>query len=190
MRATKIVLLTLVVVGVVAALGLWVFLKQGLSARAEPSRLEERVARIARGIATPAEARAMENPHPTAPESISAVKEHYVEHCAVCHALNGSGETVFGGNMYPRVPDLRNPETQSLTDGELHYIISEGVRFTGMPAFAGEESSEKIWELVPFLRRLPHLSEEELREVEKLAEGDPDSSQEPMELPHAHGTSR
>lgn len=62
MRATKIVLLTLVVVVVVAALGLWVFLKQGLSARAEPSRREGRVARIARGIAMPAEAKAMENP--------------------------------------------------------------------------------------------------------------------------------
>lgn len=190
MRAAKIVLLTLVVVVVVAVLGVWIFLKQGLSARAEPLRLEEQVARFARGFATPAEARAMETPYPPTPESISAAKEHYVEHCAVCHALNGSGDTVFGRNMYPRVPDLRSPETQSLTDGELHYIIGEGVRFTGMPAFAGEESSEEIWELVPFLRRLPHLSEEELREVEELAEGDPDSSREPLELPHAHGTSR
>ena len=189
MRATKIVLLTLVVVGVVAALGLWVFLKQGLSARAEPSRLEERVARIARGIATPAEARAMENPYPTAPESISAVKEHYVEHCAVCHALNGSGETVFGENMYPRVPDLRDSETQNLTDGELHYIIS--VRFTGMPAFGAEESSEEIWELVPFLRHLPHLSEEELEELERMAGGDMDAGTGGAdEPPHPHGIGR
>lgn len=191
MRATKIVLLTLVAVAVVASLGLWVFLKQGLSARAEPSRLEERVARVARGIATPSEARATENPLPATPESLAAAKEHYVEHCAVCHALNGSGETVFGENMYPRVPDLRSPETQSLTDGELHYIISEGVRFTGMPAFGAEESSEEIWELVPFLRRLPHLSEEELEELERMVGDDMDAGAGGAdEPPHPHGIGR
>jgi mono/diheme cytochrome c family protein len=186
MRATKIVLLTLVVVVGVAILGVWMFLKRGLSARPEPSRLEERVARIARGIATPAEARTMENPVPATPANMAAAKEHYVEHCAACHALDGSGETILGRNMYPRAPDLRRSETQNLADGELHYIISEGVRFTGMPAFGGDESTVEIWQLVPFLRRLPHLSEEELKELETMAGGDRDDVEGADRPPHEH----
>ena len=73
--------------------------------------------------------------------------------------------------MYPKVPDLRDSETQKLTDGELYYIISNGVRFTGMPAFGGEDSPEEIWKLVLFIRRLPNLPPEELQEMEKMATG-------------------
>ncbi len=187
MRAAKIVLLTLGGVVVVAALSGWLLLKQGLSAREKPSRLEARMARIARRIATPAGARLMENPYTPTQESISEAMKHFVEHCAACHALDGSGDTVFGRNMYPRTPDLRSQESQSLTDGELYYIISNGVRFTGMPAFAGEESAEEIWELVPFLRRLPHLSEEELEEMQSRTTGETDEEKAATSDPsHVH----
>lgn len=89
------------------------------------------------------------------------------------------------------MPDLRSQETQGLTDGELYHIISNGVRFTGMPAFAGEESAEEIWELVPFLRRLPHLSEEDVKELERMAGGDMDAGTGGAdEPPHPHGIGR
>jgi mono/diheme cytochrome c family protein len=185
MRASKVVLLTLGGVVTVAVLAVWVLLKQGISARAEPSPLEARLARLARRIATPANARALKNPYPPTQESVFAVKKHFVDHCSACHALDGSGNTVFGRNMYPRVPDLRGRETQNLSDGELHYIISNGVRFTGMPAFAGEEAADEIWKLVSFIRRLPELSPEELREMEQMSSEaeDGDSGEEPS---HAH----
>ena len=73
--------------------------------------------------------------------------------------------------MYPKVPDLRDQETQKLTDGELYYIISNGVRFTGMPAFGGEDSPEEIWKLVLFIRRLPNLSPEELKRMQRMPTG-------------------
>jgi len=73
----------------------------------------------------------------------------------------------MGLNLYPRVPDLRAPASQKLSDGELHYIIENGVSLTGMPAWrnAQRESSAAIWNLVVFLRSLRPLTQEELAQA-------------------------
>ena len=57
-----------------------------------------------------------------------------------------------------------------MTDGELFYIIENGVRFTGMPAFATgtAEGEEESWKLVHFIRRLPRLSAPELERMKEL----------------------
>lgn len=94
---------------------------------------------------------------------------HFVEHCSVCHGVDGRGGTTFGRNMYPKVPDLTLADTQQLKDGELFYIVSNGIRFSGMPAFGGEDSPQEIWHLVAFLRRLPQLSPEELKRMWETA---------------------
>jgi hypothetical protein len=59
-------------------------------------------------------------------------------------------------------------ETQSLSDGELFYVIEQGVRLTGMPAWGGPGSAEGSWHLVHFIRHLPSLTAEERMEMEKL----------------------
>ena len=137
--------------------------RHGFSAREKPSRFEEFLARHARKIATPAGSKELKNPYSANPETSSAARDHWVEHCATCHALDGSGDTVIGRNLYPKAPDLRDATTQGLSDGELYYIISDGIRFTGMPAWGGEHSPEENWQLVSFIRRLPNLSPEELK---------------------------
>src|SRR2546429_9187868 len=68
------------------------------------------------------------------PEDLRDARLHFADHCAVCHANDGGGQTMIGSGLYPKPPDLRLAETQSLTDGELFWIIENGVRFTGMPA--------------------------------------------------------
>lgn len=186
MRSTKIVLLTLVGVAVVALMGIGVFLRHGFSARVAPSRAEARIARIARSVAMPREYKDMKNPS-SQNDSADEAKRHYVNHCASCHAIDGSGNTAFGRNMYPRVPDLRADETQRLSDGELFYVIANGVRFTGMPAFGGEESPEEIWPLVPLLRRLKNLPQEELLVMGRMAmEPMGEHSEDGKKSPHMH----
>jgi len=143
--------------------------RHGFSAREKPSRFEEFLARHARKIATPADAGELKNPYLTNPEGLSAAREHWVDHCATCHALDGSGNTVIGRNLYPKAPDLRDATTQALSDGELYYITSDGVRFTGMPAWGGEHTPEETWQLVSFIRRLPSLSADELKLMEQQA---------------------
>ena len=143
--------------------------RHGFSAREKPSRVEEFFARHARRIATPSDAKQLRNPYPVTPESLVAAREHWVVGCASCHALDGGGNTVLGRNLYPPAPDMRAAYVQTLADGELYYIITNGVRFTGMPAWGGEHSSEETWQLVSFIRRLLTLSPEELKQMEKLA---------------------
>ncbi|OFW06378.1 MAG: hypothetical protein A3G20_07965 [Acidobacteria bacterium RIFCSPLOWO2_12_FULL_59_11] len=146
-------------------------LRHGFSARDEPSRLEALLARHVRRIAIPASAKEFQNPYPVTEEKLTEAREHWVAHCTLCHALDGSGYTAIGRNLYPKPPDLRQADTQQLSDGELFYIIRNGIRFTGMPAWDGEDSSEEIWTVVSLIRRLPGLSPEEIEELERLEQG-------------------
>jgi mono/diheme cytochrome c family protein len=144
------------------------FFHGGISARTAPSRMETMVAREVRHMAIPTEFTKLQNPVPGSPENIHEGMMHFADHCAVCHDNDGSGETMFGHGLYPKPPDLRREETQKLSDGELFWIIENGVRFTGMPAFGGEiGSQEDSWKLVQFIRHLPHVTEEERMEMER-----------------------
>ena len=138
----------------------------GLSARAKPSRFEAFLAERVRDLATPAATRERRNPLSPTPLDIAEGRDHFADHCAICHANNGSGRTQIGGNMYPPAPDMRESGTQNLTDGELFSIIENGVRFTGMPGWDGE--AEDNWKLVLFIRHLPQLSQQELELMKEI----------------------
>jgi mono/diheme cytochrome c family protein len=141
----------------------------GLTAREQPGPLETSVARAARRFAIPASERARMNPVPRSDDAVSAGLDHFADHCAVCHANDGSGETDFGRGMFPKPPDMRAAATQEMTDGELFYVIENGIRFTGMPAFGGQPEGEtSSWQLVHFIRRLPALSQAELDRMATL----------------------
>jgi mono/diheme cytochrome c family protein len=142
----------------------------GLRARATPGALETRVARSVRSLAIPGSERDRRNPVTRSDEAILGALEHYADHCAICHANDGSGATDIGRGLFPPPPDLRAAATQQLTEGELFYIIENGVRFTGMPAFGTgtREGEEESWKLVHFIRHLPHLSEQERGRMESL----------------------
>jgi mono/diheme cytochrome c family protein len=177
---------TLVIIVAVALLGLVVavaasFLHDGLSSRATPNRFEIMVARNARHLAIPSNARLAQNPLLASAEDLRDARLHFADHCAVCHANDGGGQTMIGKGLYPKPPDLRLPETQNLTDGELFWIIENGVRFTGMPAFSngGEHGGmQNSWKLVHFIRHLPHLTAAERIEMERYNPKGPDDRAE------------
>lgn len=95
---------------------------------------------------------------------------HWADHCAVCHGADGRGDTAIGENLYPPAPDMRDRDTQSLSDGELFYLIRNGVRFTGMPGWATlpPEEDEASWQLVHLIRMLPELSQGDVDGIEAL----------------------
>jgi mono/diheme cytochrome c family protein len=156
------------VTGAVAALA---YVKStGLSARATLGPAETTMARRVRAWAVPSEYRDLRNPVLRNDESVRNGMEHFADHCATCHANDGSGDTEMGRGMFPPAPDMRNRATQELADGELFYIIEHGVRFTGMPGWGtgtieGEEAS---WHLVHFIRHLPNLTPEEIEAMEAV----------------------
>ncbi len=150
-------------------LTIWL-LPGSFSAKGTPSDLEVTLARFARHWATPSAFRDANNPIPVEPKILADALHHFADHCANCHGNDGSGKTPMGPNFYPPVPDLRDPMIQAMSDGELFYVIHYGVRFTGMPAWGnGEpEKDTESWKLVHFIRRLPHITPEEVRMMKTM----------------------
>ena len=177
--------LGIVFVFAVALLTGWALIRQsrGFSTREQPTPMESWVAGQARAMAMPAEAKSRTSPIATSPEVLDAARAHWADHCASCHANDGSGDTVIGKNLYPPAPDMRLPATQQLTDGELFYIIQNGIRMTGMPAWGtgASHDEEDSWKLVHFIRHLPQITLEEKKAMEKLNPKSPDDLREEQE---------
>jgi mono/diheme cytochrome c family protein len=178
MRIPRILFLCLLLVVVAGGIWLYWFLTaHGFSAREKPAAFETFLARHARRLATPPGAKELKNPVGQTELAIAEARDHFADHCAICHANDGSGKTMINEGLYPPAPDMRQTETQALSDGEIFYIIKNGVRFTGMPGWGGED--EENWKLVHFIRRLPRLTAKELElmqeinkmEVEKHSDG-------------------
>src|SRR5262245_21703410 len=123
MRFLRNLLLLLVLVVALGAAGVFWLIRNGVSARARPGRVETIVARRLRTMAIPRESRDARNPVASSPEVLRDGREHFADHCAVCHANDGSGDTQMGQGLYPKAPDMRQAGTQDLSDGELYYII-------------------------------------------------------------------
>ena len=174
MRTTVHILIALLlVVASIMVIGIVYVRSTGLRGQPAPGPIETRVARAMRGFAIPSDRKARSNPLEASKDTITSGLEHFARYCAMCHANDGSGKkTPIGNGLYPKPPDLRAAATQNLTDGELFYIIENGVRFTGMPAFGtGEEDpagAKQVWQLVHFIRLLPRIAREEIEHMESL----------------------
>jgi mono/diheme cytochrome c family protein len=166
----KAFLLLLALTVAAAAVGLWYFVNSGVSAREQPGRAEEFMAQRVRNMAISRRAKSLANPVASSGEVIAEGRAHFADHCAICHANDGSGNTEMGRGMWPKVPDMRLARTQNLSDGDLFWIIENGIRFTGMPAWGtGTKDSETAsWHLVHFIRHLPKLTPQELEEMKTL----------------------
>jgi len=160
----------LIVVLVLVA-GLWIsgLVPHCCGARQAPSSIESALARRLHSFSMPSDARPSKNPFASSPDILREASRHFADHCATCHANDGRGNTEMGRNLYPPAPDMRLARTQQLTDGELYYIIRNGVRWTGMPAW-GEPGGDDAdsWKLVLFIRHLPDINADELHDMERF----------------------
>ena len=190
MSRSNVILAVVLVVAALAILAAASLLHNGLSSRATPTSFEAMLARNARHMAIPADARKQQNPAPASQDNLRDARLHFADHCAICHGNEGTGDTLIGKGLYPKPPDLRAAETQKLSDGELFWIIENGVRFTGMPAFGGNHGSqEDSWKLVRFIRHLPQLSNDERLEMERNnPKGPGDRTEENEEEDFLRGT--
>jgi len=168
MRIRTAVLAVVVIAAILLAAVTFIRL-DGFSARAQPSTPERLIARAARHLAVPRSARDAQNPLPFSADAWADARAHFADHCATCHGNDGRGDTEIGRNLYPKAPDMRLDDTQRLTDGELYWIIENGVRLTGMPAWGdGDADDADTWKLVHFIRHLSDLTAEQLEEMEHL----------------------
>jgi mono/diheme cytochrome c family protein len=154
-------------------------IQRGFSAREKPTVIESSLAAFARERSIPSHYKTMKNPVTATPEVLHEAMAHWADHCATCHANNGSGNSMFGKGLYPRPPDMRQQHTQQLSDGVLYYTIKNGVRLSGMPAF-GDPGDEDLatWKLVAFIRHLPSLTRDEELEMEQMNPKTPEEIEE------------
>lgn len=139
-----------------AGLAVFAALSFNLAALPEPGPVETRIVNSAKRFLIHRASRTGIPPRPAdIKASVEAGGEHYGFDCSVCHADDGRGQRPPGEWMYPRAADLTSKRVQSYSDEELFWIIQNGIRFTGMPAFAKVESANHIWDLVNYVRTLP-----------------------------------
>ena len=149
-----------------AALGAGIVVTAGMpdfSASKPPGRLEQRVATFALNRSIKRHAPKVANPLGRSPEAVAAGLALFKTHCVACHGAPGADPTDGGASLNPPAPGLTLARVQARSDGELQWIVSNGIRMTGMPAFGASRSEEEVWQLVAVLRRLPRLSPEERR---------------------------
>jgi cytochrome c553 len=100
--------------------------------------------------------RRQRNPLIESPSTLADGKEAFSHYCVACHGMDGQNTGVpFADRMSPPVPSLASSEIQSYTDGQLKWVIDNGIWPSGMPASKGTLSDEEIWSIVIYLRRLP-----------------------------------
>ncbi len=146
-------------VAAVGAVALVALVVRGFSARESPSALEKGAARLVRNVAIPRAAHRASSPLQRTPEVLAHGRDLFHAKCADCHGALGDGNGATGRQLYPRASDLRSAATQALSDGDLHYIIAEGVQHTGMPALDPPNGAldADAWALVQYVRSLAPL---------------------------------
>ena len=98
----------------------------------------------------------IQNPLSASPETIASGKDAFAHYCVACHGLDGQNTGVpFAEHMSPPVPSLKSATVQAYTDGQLKWIVENGISPSGMPASKGILTDEEIWSIVIFLRHLP-----------------------------------
>lgn len=96
------------------------------------------------------------NPLPNTPESRKTGAEHFQHHCQICHGLDGHNTGVpFADTMSPPVADLGEKSVQAYSDGQLKWIIQNGIRFSGMPGWSGVLDDNEQWAIICYIRHLP-----------------------------------
>lgn len=131
-----------------------VILSHGIEAT-HPGNLEDRVMRRAKHDIFVGN-RQQRNPLTISTETLADGKEAFSHYCVACHGIDGQNTGVpFADRTSPPVPSLASPEIQSYTDGQLKWVIDNGIWPSGMPASKGTLSDEEIWSIVIYLRHLP-----------------------------------
>jgi mono/diheme cytochrome c family protein len=97
-----------------------------------------------------------QNPLPNTPATWADGKEAFSHYCVACHGMDGQNSGVpFIDHISPPIPSLASDEVQRYTDGQLKWILDNGIWPSGMPGSKGTLSDDELWSIVAYLRHLP-----------------------------------
>jgi len=120
-----------------------------------PGKLESGVANFAKHHVLIG-GKGQKNPLPANAQTLADGKEAFSHYCVVCHGNDGQNTGVpFADHISPPIPSLASPDVQRYTDGQLKWILDNGIRPSGMPGSKGILSDDELWSIVVYLRHLP-----------------------------------
>jgi cytochrome c553 len=110
--------------------------------------------------------RKQKNPLPNTPENWADGKEAFSHYCVACHGMHGQSTGVpFVEHISPPIPSLASEDVQRYTDGQLKWILDNGIKPSGMPGSKGTLSDDELWSIVIFLRHLPPAGSQGVPEI-------------------------
>ena len=152
----KAVLVSVLCLAAIAIVGASLASSFNLSALPDPGRFETSVADGAKNFLVHREARASSlKESPITQSDLDNAQNVFGSECATCHGNDGRMPTDLGRGLYPRAPDLGSEEVQHWSDRELFWIIRNGIRLSGMPAFGKQLTDQETWSLVHYVKSLP-----------------------------------
>ena len=159
MRVIGGILIGWILIGLFIGIVFWTG-SYNVAATNSAGRFERKFAAFALDHAIEKRAPTQSNPF-TKPEDIRFGLAHFKENCLDCHGAPGVEESEFGQGLNPPAPDLTLPAVQRMRDGELYWVVANGIRMTGMPAFSPTHKPDEIWKMVAFVRHMPEITKEE-----------------------------
>jgi mono/diheme cytochrome c family protein len=164
------------VVGAVVAGAIIVFLvmpRMQWNATAPPSGVERWITGYALSKWVSANASDEHNPIAATPENLRDGEHEYDEHCAVCHGFDGSAQNRIGADFSPPIIKL-NSGLRRMSDGKFYFIVSNGIRMSGMPGFGTRHSADELWKIIVWVRHFPDLTAQERAVIESRIKGEED----------------
>ena len=151
----RVLMIAVALVAGVLLIGWLAFSSFSLAAVAEPGGTETYLAIKAKHLLIARAVREGVPPRPLDRAASAAQGDNtFTVRCSLCHGEDAQSRTPIGQWMYPRATDLTSSEVRSYSDQELFWIVKNGIRLSGMPAFGKTETDEKIWNMIDHLRTL------------------------------------
>ena len=175
----------LIVVSVIGGLLLVALILPAMnwSATRKPGEVERKLASYVTSAWIRRNADAQSNPFRPTPENLKAGEGDFDEHCSGCHGLTASGENRLEADFYPPVAKLTG-DTQKWSDGELYFIVANGIRLTGMPGFGKQHDPKEIWGMILWVRHLAQLSPSEKVAIESRMRMTTEQHEKMMQMMH------
>ncbi|HKX27852.1 MAG TPA: cytochrome c [Blastocatellia bacterium] len=111
----------------------------------------------------PASAKKLKSPLNAETEVIEAGKQLFNKHCAVCHGPDGQAKTKVAATMKPKPTDLTAKAMHGITDGEIYWVVTNGIKTSGMPAYKVKTNDTQRWQMTLYVKHLmgdhPHAGQ-------------------------------
>jgi len=99
------------------------------------------------------------------PQQIKAGAVNYAQMCSGCHLAPGMSPTELHQGLYPQPPNFSQPRHSHHTSADLFWVIKNGIKMTGMPAWSPAHTDQQIWQMVAFIEQLDDISVEQYRQL-------------------------